>query len=112
MRDCFFAHLSHRPCDGPEDFAHLIPKQTLKRELRTNDKDVIWAPEVWVRACRRHHGDFDARLLRLPRASLPRCTELWADERGLGWLLDRMYGSRTEETTSSKSSSSVSSGRS
>jgi len=54
----------------------------------------------WVWACGGpsgvggHHGMLDyARTLRIPRYRLPERTEEFAQDLGLGWWLDRTYGS-------------------
>jgi len=111
-RECFFAHLSERPCDGPTEWAHLIPKSFIRRELGTAVD--VWEEALWRPACRRHHGDFDNAVLRLPRGQLPKETVAWAKRWGLEWWLDRTYGpgAPTAATTSSRSSPSGSSGRS
>jgi len=84
------------PCSGPLIRAHLIPKQTLKRE-HADPMD----PRSWVWACGGiagnggHHGALDhSRSLRLPRGSLPPGVEELAAEIGLEWYLDKTFGER------------------
>lgn len=94
---CFLARFSDRPCDGPMDSAHVIPKQRIRRELKGEPRElverVVWHPSVLILACRRHHGDLDvARSVRLTRADLPAAVEVFAEVMGLGWSLDRDYG--------------------
>lgn len=104
-RRCFLARFSDRPCDGRLVKAHLIPRQTLKREVcgatgtRLLYLDVVNDPRSWVWACggplgnAGHHGMLDAsRTLRIPRDRLPLALEDFAAELGLGWWLDREYG--------------------
>lgn len=93
-RRCWLAGRDGRSCDGRIDPAHLIPKQTLKRELRTKDRGVIWDRRVIRPICRFHHGQLDNRALRLVRAEIPQETEEFAAEHGIGWWLDRTYGQR------------------
>lgn len=90
---CFFAVHSEKPCDGPMDRAHLLPKQRLRREV-SDDPRLVWHPSVWVWGCRRHHAAFDARMLRLAREDVPEVTELAAKVLGMEWSLDQMYGPR------------------
>jgi len=90
---------------------HLIPQQTIKREvLRCThstvmsppvEYDLLWDPRVWRWACggpmgsSGHHGMLDtARTLRIPRHAIPAETEEFAAEHGLTWWLDREYGGR------------------
>jgi hypothetical protein len=104
---CFFAHLGN--CQGRLVRAHLIPKQRIKREVQSRDRqhpplpmnDVIWDPRCWTWMCggygygnAGHHGRFDAKQLRIPRYRLPEGVEEFAEEYGLVWSLDRDYGSR------------------
>jgi hypothetical protein len=93
MTDCWLARFAPDvPCDGPEDFAHLIGKQRIKREV-SHDQRIVWHPATFVRACRRHHGMLDVeRTLRIPRSEIPAITEAFAREFGLEWSLDRDYG--------------------
>jgi hypothetical protein len=91
--DCWLARFAPEvPCDGPEDFAHLIAKQRIKRQV-SRDQRIVWHPATFVRACRRHHGMLDVeRTLRVPRSEIPAATEAFAREFGLEWSLDRDYG--------------------
>lgn len=91
LHDCFFAPFSEAPCDGPTDPCHLIAKQRLKREVST-DPRLVWHPSLWVYGCRRHHGDFDNRVLRVPREALPVAVEEAAVILGMGWSLDQDFG--------------------
>jgi len=107
---CWLAQFSDVPCDGRLVKAHLIPAQRIRRELTVDrsiptvrqDGDritsIVWDPRVWVPACGGptgiggHHGMFDGRKLRVPRAALPEGVEAYAAEYGLTWSLDRDYG--------------------
>jgi hypothetical protein len=100
---CFLAQFADTPCHGHLDAAHLIPKQRIRRELKSRGMDaaaireVIWHPSVLVPGCRRHHGDFDvARTLRVPREALPPAVFAWAEQWELMWSIDRDFP-RTEE---------------
>lgn len=68
----------------------------MRREARGQDPELVrrllWHSALWVYGCRRHHGDFDNRMLRVPRASVPEVVELAAAELGMGWSLDRDFG--------------------
>jgi hypothetical protein len=91
LHSCWLATFSDKPCQGPMDRAHLIAKQRLKREV-SGDPRLVWHPSLWVWACRRHHGDFDNRVLRVGRGDLPVGLEGAAEILGLGWMLDADYG--------------------
>lgn len=104
VEGCWLARFSDRPCDGRFDRAHLIAKQTIKRELRgqydaSELGKIVWHHTVWVHACRRHHGDFDNWAIgfrRVRREDLPMGLEMFAEEFGLVPTLDRLYGLRSE----------------
>jgi hypothetical protein len=78
------------------DRAHLIPKARIKRELRIERewRPVVWDPRVLVKACRRHHADWDNRVFNIARGEVPQACEEYAEEYGLVWSLDRDYGER------------------
>jgi hypothetical protein len=97
---CFFRDLPDAgPCDGRLIKAHLIPRQTLRRELNASPK-LIDDPRVWRWCCGGvngtggHHGRFDSRgcnPLRIPRHRLPADFLELTEELGLGWWVDRTY---------------------
>jgi hypothetical protein len=70
----------------------------MRREFATEDLgalyEVMWHPSCWVWGCRRHHGNFDARHLRITRAQVPEVTERYAEVFGFEHVLDRMYGEK------------------
>lgn len=89
------------PCDGRLVRAHLIRRQVIRREVGDAH---AWDPRCWVpccggpTGCGGHHGMLDqSRRLRVPRDRLPVGVEEFAAEFGLGWWLDREYGTRDEE---------------
>lgn len=94
---CWFAELPGAgECDGKLRKCHLIPAQTIKREV---GKAHVWDPRVWVwgcggpMGCSGHHGMLDySRTLRVPRAMLPPAVEAFAAEFEIDWWLDREYG--------------------
>lgn len=101
---CWLSLWTQTPCDGALIRAHLIPRQVIKRELRSMGRSeaeierAIADPRCWVPACGGpvgiggHHGEFDGLRLRVPRSGLPEQLEVFAAEYGLTWLLDRRYG--------------------
>lgn len=102
-RRCYFADLPGAgPCDGRLVRCHLIPRQTLKRELNAG-RSVLEDPRSWVWGCGGamgagggHHGMFDtARRLRVPRHRLPPEFVEWCEGLGLGWYVDREFGPPT-----------------
>ena len=68
MTPCFFAQFTDTPCDfGPRGFpdpCHLIPKTRLKHAGIT-EQDLVWDKRNVVPGCRKHHGDFDSKRIRL-----------------------------------------------
>ena len=76
-------------CEGPIQAAHLIPKQALRR--RGFSPEVIWDPRNGIAACYCAHRRSDAGLERFPSSRLP--VEAWAfaEEVGLGWMLEKLY---------------------
>jgi hypothetical protein len=107
---CWFASLPGAgPCDGRLVRCHLIPKQTIVREVRPGGVRASWDDRVWVWGCggptglSGPHGMLDSsRTLRIPRARLPPSVESFAVDHGLGWWLDREYGVRCERNDSSR----------
>lgn len=94
---CWLASFSDAPCDGKLRKCHLIAKQTIKREV---GKQHMWDDRSWVWGCGGpmgnggHHGMLDySRTLRIERDRLPAAVEAFAAEHGIGWWLDREYGS-------------------
>lgn len=104
MTDCWLAQFGRGDCRGPLQKAHLIAKQTLRREVIGHPKPkrgwtadefaLLWDERVWVLACELHHGRFDGHRLVVPREALPEPLEAFAVEIGLGHWLDRRYGER------------------
>lgn len=100
--ECWLARFDPegRPCDGPLDRVHLIPKSLIRRTLRTGgvtdtrlQSNVVWNPAVYVSGCRFHHGQLDtARKIKLRRECIPDSTEAFAAILGLSWWLEREYG--------------------
>lgn len=120
---CFFAgRPGWGPCDGPLIRAHMIPKQTIKREVfsalvaggeQRSQARLMLASYAddhrsWVPCCGGptgiggHHGMLDGPSdHRLPRAALPEGVEEYAAELDelvgravFASLLDRIYGTR------------------
>jgi hypothetical protein len=99
-RRCFFRDIpGSGPCNGRLIKAHLIPQQTLKRELNAGPA-MLKDPRGWTWMCggpvgvSGHHGRFDSRgcnPVRIPRSRLPEPFVAWMDELGLGWFVDRAY---------------------
>lgn len=83
-------------CTGQLVRAHLIPKQTIRREAQDAD---LWDPRTWVLICGGatgiggHHGRLDtSRTIRIPRDALPPEVEDFAAQYRLTWWLERTYG--------------------
>ncbi len=104
--NCWLARFDEkeRPCAGRTQKAHLLEKQTLKREVRSHAAWIrgepewpdgmngIWDERLWIPACERHHSLFDHHMIAVPRSALPASTEELAEQLGLGWYLDRRFG--------------------
>lgn len=97
-RRCFFADLPGAgPCVGRLVRCHLVPQQTLRRELNAG-RAVLEDPRGWVwgcggpTGCSGHHGMVDwTRSLRVPRDRLPAEFLEFMAELGLEWYVDREY---------------------
>lgn len=82
------------------DPVHLIPKQRIRRELRSRyprlDEqtllNAVWHESMWVRGCRHHHNELDvSRKLRIPASEIPLKTRVVARLFGVEWSLDLDY---------------------
>ncbi|CAB4197869.1 hypothetical protein UFOVP1313_36 [uncultured Caudovirales phage] len=98
---CWLSDFSAKPCDGVLVRVHLIPRQLIKREVRSRQQAdmAITDSRSWVWACggpmgnAGHHGMLDqSRTLKVPRNRLPAGVEELAAEIGVSWWLDREYG--------------------
>jgi hypothetical protein len=95
--ECFFAHLGG--CEGRLVKAHLVPKQTLKRELHLdktfpNPLTPIWDSRCWRWMCggwgygsSGHHGAYDAYQIRLH--AWPEDFLEFLREYDIEWMADR-----------------------
>jgi hypothetical protein len=108
--ECFFAHLGG--CEGRLVKAHLVPKQTLRRELvmyrieeegEGVDADiVIWDPRCWRPMCGGptgiggHHGAYDAYQIRLH--AWPEDFLEFLREYDIGWMAER-YATESSRRT-------------
>jgi hypothetical protein len=80
--------------------AHLVPKSRLKIEMRnsgfTQDERtaIIWDPRCWRWMCGGptgiggHHGQFDAKQIRIPPEQVPPDLLAYLAELNLEWMLD------------------------
>lgn len=97
---CFFARFAMTPCDGHADRCHLIPKQRITKQFKSQFPDAtrqqiqaaVWHPSVWQPGCRKHHSNFDAKMLRIERSDIPAETEVYARIMELTWSLEADYG--------------------
>ena len=76
-------------CEYPIQAAHIIPKQALKRH---GHGDKLWDARNGLGACYRAHRRSDAALERFPLELLSDDFWAFADEVGLRWLAERLYG--------------------
>jgi hypothetical protein len=78
-------------CEPPVQAAHLLSQQALRRH---GHADKLYDTRNAIGACYRAHRRSDAALERFPVEYLP--SEFWefADEVGLRWLAERIYGER------------------
>jgi hypothetical protein len=110
MPECFFAHLGG--CEGRLVKAHLVPKQTLKRELRelpsgrwtTADERfaIVDDPRCWRPMCGGptgiggHHGAYDSYQIRLH--AWPEDFLEFLREYDIGWMAER-YATESSRRT-------------
>jgi hypothetical protein len=97
-RFCWLARFASTPCDGGLVRCHLLPRQLLRRELKSRWRAVAADERSWVFGCGGpmgnggHHGELDqARTLRVPREALPPGLVELAGELGLTWWIDHEY---------------------
>ena len=76
-------------CEPPIQAAHLIPQQTLRKE---GFSEHLWDPRNGVGACYRAHRRSDAAVERFPVERIPEAAWQFAEELGLTWKLERLYG--------------------
>lgn len=67
---------------------HLLPKRDLKRQ---HHADKLWDERNGMCLCELHHARHERYVHRVPRSLLPAAAFEFADEVGLGWLLDAEY---------------------
>lgn len=101
-RSCWFRALPGAgPCSGRLVRCHLIPQQTLRRELGRGWRKAADDPRSFVWGCGGatgvggHHGALDwagVGRLTIPRDRLPAPLEAFAEDHGLAWFLERTYG--------------------
>lgn len=114
MSRCFFHdHVPDglRVCDGKVQSHHCLKQQTIKRlfprtSLRSTDEEIRENRALLARAlkdsrnllpaCKRHHDLWHAGRLDVPREAVPEAVEAFAEDYGLAYELDRMFGPREE----------------
>lgn len=75
-----------------QDAHHLLPRQQLVRHLPAEVAAVaVMDPRGGMPLCRDCHGAHHARSQPIPRAWLSDDAQDFADEHGLGWLLEKTY---------------------
>lgn len=94
---CWLAKWGRGPCYGRLVKAHLIPQQTLRKEIAYLTPEITWDERAWVWACggimgnASHHGQFDAGKIIIPRQDLPIGLLEFAAEHGLMWYVDKHF---------------------
>lgn len=83
------------PHDGPLQAHHVLTVQALRRYGLAEH---VWDARNGLCLCELHHARHHRALERVPRALLPGAVFEFADEVGLGWLLDREYPVGEERT--------------
>ena len=85
-------------CDPPLQAAHIIPQQSLKRR---GLHSLLWDTRNGIGACYGAHRASDRSVVRsdgssarFPRERIPLEAEAFAQEIGLDWMLDKLYGPR------------------
>lgn len=81
-------------CEPPLQGAHVLPQQALKRRgLHAH----LWDTRNGVGSCYRAHRRSDGALERFPREKIPPQADEFAQEHGLGWMLDNLYPRKAEQ---------------
>lgn len=95
--ECFLRQFSTKPCYGRLVRAHLIPQQTLKKEIAYVNTAILWDERVWAWACGGvvgdggHHGELDQKKIIIPYLDLPFTLLEYAHEHGLMWWIERHF---------------------
>lgn len=76
-------------CEPPVQACHLIPKQALRRR---GLYEAVWDTRNGLGACYKAHRRSDGALERFPAHCISAEARAFADELGLGWMLDKLYG--------------------
>jgi hypothetical protein len=83
---CLFA--GRDLCEGPVEGHHAILRQTLRHEGHV---DHVWDRRNRVALCSRHHRRFHLGLLTINQRQLPPPVLEFAEELGLGWVIEKRY---------------------
>lgn len=78
-------------CEFPVQAAHIIPKQALRRRSLY---EYVYDPRNGIAACYRAHRRSDAGIERFPSSTFSPAFWEFADEIGLRWLVEKLYGQK------------------
>lgn len=78
-------------CEYPIQCAHILSQQALRRHGKAEH---LWDTRNGLCACYRAHRRSDAAVERFPLRVLSADFWAFADEVGLTWLAERIYGTR------------------
>jgi hypothetical protein len=93
--ECQF-HDDPADCDGQLECAHIIPKQTLRR----NDlREFVWDPRNAILVCNKAHRRNDLMGKKFPREIFPEGFDAFIEETGMGWKLERLGYGRADGPT-------------
>lgn len=88
MRDKGCVLEGHGRCEPPYEAHHILTQQQLRKRGLS---DFAWDVRNGLGLCNRHHRRHTRAVERVPYSVLPERAFVFAEEMGLGWLLDRYY---------------------
>lgn len=75
-------------CSGPLQAHHCLTQQQLRRR---GFADRLWTPENGMTICERAHARHTKAVERIERSRVPERCVVFAEDLGLGYLLDQFY---------------------
>lgn len=87
QRGCLL-HDDASDCEGPLESHHVITQQALRKRGLSH---LAWDIRNSFSVCERGHRRHTLAVGRIPRNRLPAEAFEFADEHGLGWMIERYY---------------------
>lgn len=75
-------------CSGPLQSHHVLTQQQLRKR---GHADLLWSPANGMTCCERSHARHTKAVERIELARVPERCRAFAEDLGLGYLLDQFY---------------------